>query len=79
MDKALQQKNGGYLNTVDVFNISMPLASNTMIIEATKSKNIFNLFSNVEIGIEAVYLGNADGNGERVDAYLHNGTEWVEV
>ena len=74
---------GGYggvsLNTINVFTVLMPLASNNMIIEADKAKNRFNLLPNVELGVNAVYLGNAEGNGEKVEAYLHNGTEWVEI
>jgi N-acetylneuraminic acid mutarotase len=75
---------GGYdgtntLATINVFTALMPLATNNMLIEASATKNRFNLLPNVELGVNNVYLGNADGNGERVDAYLHNGTEWVEV
>ena len=70
---------GGDLTTINAFKALMPLASNNLLVEASATKNRFNLLPNVELGVNNVYLGNADGNGERVDAYLHNGTEWVEV
>ena len=68
-----------FLSTINLFTALMPLASNNLLVEASATKNRFNLLPNVELGVNNVYLGNAEGNGEKVEAYLHNGTEWVEV
>lgn len=65
--------------TIHAFVTSFPLAANNLLIEASIKENVVNILPNVELGVNNVYLGNADGNGEKVDAYLHNGTEWVEV
>ena len=76
---------GGFVDSastssaINMFEASMPLASNNLLVEASATKNRFNLLPNVELGVNNVYLGNAEGNGEKVAAYLHNGTEWVEV
>ena len=65
--------------TIHKFVTSFPLAANNLLIEASIKTNAVNILPNVELGVNNVYLGNAEGNGEKVEAYLHNGTEWVEV
>jgi hypothetical protein len=49
----------------------------------TSSSNIFNLINTdtikAEIGVKAVFKGNADNIGEQVEAALHNGTNWVTI
>jgi N-acetylneuraminic acid mutarotase len=67
---------GGYASgmtkSIHEFVALMDLPKNHILIEASGSKNIFNLLPNMEIGVKNVYLGNADGLGERVPAYLHH-------
>ena len=59
--------------------VQIELPKNHILIEASGSKNIFNLLPDMEIGIKNVYLGNADGLGERVPAALYKDGEWVEI
>lgn len=69
----------GYIKPIHVFVTEFPLAANNLLIEASIKENVVSILPNVELGVNNVYLGNAEGNGEKVEAYLHNGTEWVEV
>ena len=63
--------------------VSILLPSNVLQIHSNLNRNIFNLINTdtaqVEIGVNAVYKGNADDIGEQVSAALHNGTEWVNI
>ena len=58
------------------------LDTNTLQIQSASS-NKFNLINTdtaqVEIGVNKVYKGNADGIAEEVEASLHNGTSWVTI
>lgn len=58
------------LDTVHAFNTVMPLAANTMLIETSTDRNIVNLLPNLKLGVNNVYLGDANGCGEKVNAYL---------
>lgn len=64
-------------------NIATVLAENTMFVQSSDKGDKFNLINTdtaqVEIGVKAVYKGNADGIGEQVEASLHNGTSWVTI
>lgn len=59
------------------------LENGTLQILPSLTNNTFNLINTdtaqVEIGVNAVYKGNADGIGEQVEAALHNGTSWVTI
>jgi N-acetylneuraminic acid mutarotase len=70
---------GSTLNTINMFTALAELATNNMLIEASNGKNFFNLLPNLEIGINNVYLGNADGYGERVKAALYTNGAWAEI
>ena len=63
--------------------MSVVLDADTVQIQSTPDKNIFNLINTdnmqVEIGVMSVLKGNADGIGEQVEAALHNGTSWVTI
>lgn len=77
---------GGYgssaLNTINCFSVGFELAHNNLELQ-TGSNNKFNLINTesakVKIGVENVYIGNENNEADRVDAYLHNGTEWVQI
>ena len=58
------------LNTVHLFNTSMPLERNHMLLETSPDKNIFDVFPNLKIGINSIYIGNSDGIAETVPAAL---------
>ena len=74
---------GGYANSaiqeINAFVTSMPLTANNLLIETNVAKNLFNLLPNVEMGVNSVYLGNADGNAEKVAAALYRNGAWVEI
>jgi N-acetylneuraminic acid mutarotase len=70
------------LNTINCFSVGFELAHNNLELQ-TGSNNKFNLINTdnaqVQIGVENVYVGNENNEAERVDAYLHNGTEWAVI
>ena len=39
----------------------------------------FDIYNGIKIGVENVYIGNANNEAELCEAYLHNGTEWVVI
>ena len=59
------------------------LSANNLQIVSGLTANTFNIINTdtaqVEIGVNKVYKGNADGIGEEVEASLHNGTSWVTI
>ena len=69
-------------NTINEFIISTPLVSGNILI-VSKQNSTFNLISSdsvqIESGVLNVYKGNANNVADLVDAYLHNGTNWVNV
>lgn len=71
------------VGTVTVYYLSeIALANNAIFIHEADSGTAFNLIkdpTNVEINVKNVYRGNSNGIAEPVDAYLHNGTNWVNV
>jgi hypothetical protein len=75
----------GKTSSIKIFLLSLGIALpyDALLMHSTLDKNIFNLINTdnaqVEIGVIAVYKGNADGIGEQVKASLHNGTSWVTI
>ena len=67
------------LNTINLFTSSSYLTENTAAVVPSLTENVFPLMDVVELGVSAVYIGNAGGLAEQVNAYLHNGTEWVLI
>ena len=70
---------GGYLNAINAFVVSIALATNHMLINVGSSANTFNILPTVEIGVNSVYLGNASGAGELVEAALYVNGAWAEI
>ena len=70
-----------YLNTINAFVVALALTltANNMLIEASTTNNIFNLLPTVELGVNAVYLGNADGVAETAAAALYVDGAWTEI
>lgn len=64
-------------------NLTTPLATNNLHILSNTTNNKFNIINTntaqVEIGVNKVYKGNADGIAEETEAALYNGTEWVTI
>lgn len=64
-------------------DMKVVLDNGTLQIQSAFAENLFNLINTdtaqVEIGVNAVYKGNADGIAEVVEASLHNGTSWVTI
>lgn len=76
------QGSGEFLS--DGVGFNRELIQGNIEIKTTNSEvNNFNLINTnntqVEIGVENVYIGNENNEAELVDAYLHNGTEWVQI
>lgn len=59
------------------------LDNGTMKIKTTAEKNHFDLINTdtarVEIGVDAIYKGNADGIGDPVESALYKDGEWVTI
>ena len=74
---------GGYttsrINTIYVFSVAFELATNNLLIQTTLISNLFNIVGGIEIGVASVYLGNSDGNGETVEAYLYQNEAWTHI
>lgn len=72
-------------NDIDEFspNLKVSVAQNNLHILSSLTGNSFKLINTdtaqVEIGVNKVYKGNADGIAEEVKAALHNGTSWVTI
>ena len=66
-------------HTLNTFVVNIDLPENHMLIEASGAGNTVRLFPNMEIGVKNVYLGNADGKGERVPAALYKDGAWTEI
>ena len=73
------EQGSGELDTINVFTAFPSLAHNNLVIEPSNTKNQFNLLPNVEMGVNAVYLGNEEGIGEKVSAALYKDGAWVEI
>ena len=71
--------NNPYLDTINVFNVSLNLSTNTLLIETDIAKNLVNILPSIEIGIKNVYIGNSEGYAEKVPAYLYKDGAWVEI
>ena len=73
----------GNLNTINALTIFALLATNYVQLQIQMQKNLFNLIvgaaATVEVGVENVYLGNADGYAEKVAAALYIDGVWTEI
>lgn len=58
---------------------ALPLAENTLLIEASYTDNSVALLTGVELGIANVYVGNAQGLAEKVAAAVYKDGAWVEI
>ena len=77
-------RSGGvaYLNTINEFLAQFSLTANSILITEGQKENIFNLLSSptqVEISVKNVYRGNSSNVAELNDAYLYNGSVWLNV
>lgn len=76
---------GGYTygESINVFVLTHELQQGNIEIETSVFKNKFNLVNTdnaqIEIGVENVYIGNENNEAVKVEAYLHNGTEWMVI
>ena len=73
---------GTLITTIFNFVSSFVLTQNDILVLQDQTQNIFDLLSaptRVQIGVKNVYKGNASNKAEFVDAYVHNGTDWVNV
>lgn len=77
---------GGYssgdIKKIYKSTLTSTLLAENIFVKESLTQNPFDLMSSptrVEIGIDKVYKGNASNNAELCDAYLHDGTNWVNV
>ena len=71
-----------YLNTVNIFSSRIYLNPNSILITESQQENIFNLLSSptqVEISVKNVYRGDSSNIAQLNNAYLYDGTNWVNV
>ena len=61
------------------FFVALNLEKGNLLIVASLTKNVFNLLPSVEIGVDKVYKGNEDGNGEIVSAALYKDGAWEDI
>ena len=78
---------GGYdgttaVNTIQKFTLTQQLNQGDVLVK-TSVKNLFNIIntdnSQVEIGVESVYIGNENNEAYKLEAYLHNGIGWQQI
>ena len=74
------------IDEVNVFSLATPLpvvSEGTLVIKPKAKDNIFPIINSdvakVEIGVELVYKGNADGIGEEVEAALYKDGAWTTI
>ena len=73
---------GGYLNTINEFLSQFTLTANSVLITEGQQENVFNLLSSptqVEISVKNVYRGDSSNVAQLNDAYLYNGSVWLNV
>ena len=72
----------GRLDTINIFITQFSLTPNNILITEGQQENVFNLLSSptqVEISVKNVYRGNSSNVAELNDAYLYNGSVWLNV
>ena len=72
----------GRVNTIQEFIVTFVLTMDNILGQQDYNKNIFTLVQSptkVTIGLKNVYKGNSSSIAEFVDAYLYDGTNWVNV
>ena len=68
-----------YSSQIEKFTTTQHLDENNLILSASLTDNVFDLFPSVSIGVKSVYKGNKSNEAEPVNAYIHNGDEWLPV
>lgn len=72
----------GDMQSIHELVTGFDLEQGKMFIHSTLSKNIFNILNGditMELGVNAVYLGNEEGQGESVEAYLYKDEVWTPI
>ena len=71
----------GYMNTINLFTVNVPLSSNDIIVTQEYYARTFKVMkapTEVEVSVKYVYKG--DQNlAKLIDAYLYDGANWVNV
>ena len=76
---------GTYYNTIYEFAVSVDLPANQLLLNTTLNKNLFKIINapsaEIEIGVNGVYRGNANGIAELETACVFDETQyaWVDV
>ena len=76
-------RNGSELDAIHCFETEIILENGTLVIIQNSSGNIFPLINTdlarVEIGVDTVYKGNTNNNGEKVETAIYKDGEWVTI
>ena len=74
------------IDEVNAYSLTTPvpaLPKDSLLVKPSTKDNVFQLVkadgAKVEIGVDSVYKGNAEGIGEEVEAALYKGGEWVTI
>lgn len=70
------------IDTINKFNVTFSLDEGDVYLQSDVFKNKFTLVTaptEVETGVSAVYVGNAQNEAENAEAYLHDGTQWRQI
>ncbi len=70
------------IKNIDRFKLKMPLNNGDVFIHQGYLKNTFDLLKSptkLEVSINNVYKGDTSNYAELCNAYLHDGTKWVNV
>lgn len=75
---------GGYdgssrRNDISIFTLASELETGNMMLQTSFNENVFNIIPGIELGVKNVYIGNAEGKAERVNAYLFNDDKWTLI
>lgn len=74
---------GGYnSSSIDKFTVRPIVNMGCVQMQSTIKENMFDVIKgdvNIRTGIKNVYLGNADGYGEKVDSYLYQNEAWTQI
>lgn len=77
--------NFNHYNTIYDFAVSVPLTANQLLLNTTLNKNLFKIINaesaEIEIGVNGVYRGNANGIAELESANVFDESQsaWVDV
>lgn len=74
--------NDSNMKSIAKFNVDFELAAGKVMFYVSDSGKPLKVLSgqkDIEVKVKNVFIGNASGRSELLDAYYHNGTTWVNI